>query len=162
MLIRNWRLLTIMLSALSLGPALGHLLELPAKMSYAGSMWLAVSQTLYASFGTVGATFEVSAVIAAFVLSFLVRKRWPAVGWTLFGAICLTASHAAFWIWLAPVNATIATLTTDALPTDWMALRSQWEYTHAARALLQGIGLGALVFSVLVETTLNTFKNDPA
>ena len=38
MLIKIWRLLTIMLVALSLGPAMGHLLELPAKMIYAGAL----------------------------------------------------------------------------------------------------------------------------
>lgn len=64
----------------------------------------------------------------------------------------MTASHAAFWIWLAPVNATIAALTIENLPAGWMELRNQWEYTHAARAVLQVIALGALVFSVLVET----------
>ena len=38
--VRRWRLLTIMLTALSLGPALGHLHELPAKMTYQGALWL--------------------------------------------------------------------------------------------------------------------------
>ena len=77
-----------MLAALSLGPALGHLLELPAKMSYSASMWLTVSQTLYPAFGTVGAVFEVSAVVMALTLAFLVRNRQPAFGWTLLGAVC--------------------------------------------------------------------------
>jgi len=33
----------------------------------------------------------------------------------------------------APVNATIAALTLETLPADWMGLRNRWEYTHAAR-----------------------------
>jgi hypothetical protein len=152
-LIRIWRLLAVMLTALSLGPALGHLLELPAKMSYSGAMWLTVSQTLYASFGTVGALFEVGALATVLALVFLVHARQPAFGWTLLGGICLAASHAAFWIWLAPVNGVIATLSVETLPADWAGLRNVWEYTHAARAMLQIIGLGALVFSVLVETS---------
>jgi hypothetical protein len=32
-----------------------------------------------------------------------------------------------------------------------MRLRNQWEYTHAARAILQIVSLGAVVFSMLVE-----------
>lgn len=151
MLLRNWRLLTIMLTALSLGPALGHLLELPAKMSYEGALWLTVSQTLYATFGTVGAAFEVGAVVATVVLAIMVRQRRPAFGWTIFGAVCVVVSHAAFWIWLAPVNATISALTIETLPSNWLGLRNQWEYTHAARAVLQVIALGALVFSIHVE-----------
>jgi len=101
MLVKTWRLLTIMLTALSLGPALGHLLELPAKMTYEGALWLKVSQTLYGAFGTIGASFEVGAVVTAVVLAILVRQRRPAFGWTLLGALCVAAAHGAFWIWLA-------------------------------------------------------------
>ncbi len=43
MLVKTWRLLTIMLTALSLGPAPGHLLELFAKMTYEGALWLTVN-----------------------------------------------------------------------------------------------------------------------
>ncbi len=152
-LIRYWRLLTIMLTALSFGPALGHLLELPAKMTYEGPLWLKVSQTLYATFGTVGAVFEVGAVVATVVLAMMLWQRRPAFQWTMVAAVCVVASHAAFWIWLAPVNATIAALTTETLPSNWVGLRNQWEYTHATRAALQFIALGALVVSILIETS---------
>jgi hypothetical protein len=161
MAVRTWRLLTIMLTALSLAPALGHLLELPAKMTYEGPLWLTVSQTLYGAFGTIGASFEVGAVATTVILAILVRQRRPAFGWTLLGALCVVAAHAAFWIWLAPVNATIAALTLETLPADWMALRNQWEYTHAARAVLQIIALGALVFSILVETPMTASREQP-
>lgn len=66
-------------------------------------------------------------------------------------AFFLALSHAAFWVWVAPVNEAMAPLTPETLPADWMDLRNQWEYAHAARALLQLVGLGALVFSLLVE-----------
>ena len=36
-----------------------------------------------------------------------------------------------------------------------MTLRDQWECAHAARAVLQIVALGALVFSVLMETPVN-------
>ena len=158
MFVKAWRFLTIIFTALSLGPALGHLLELPAKMAYEGALWLTVSQTLYATFGTVGAAFEVGAVVACVILAILVRQRRPAFGWTMFGAICVVVSHAAFWVSLAPVNATIAALTIDTLPVGWVGLRTQWEYTHAARAALQLMALGALVVSVLVETPSSVSK----
>ena len=150
-----------MLTALSLGPALSHLLELPAKMIYDGALWLTVSKTLYATFGTVGAAFEVGAVVATVVLAILVRLRRPAFGWTILAAACVILTHAAFWIWLAPVNATIAALTLETLPADWMALRNQWEYTHAARAALQIVALGALTLSILVETPANVSRDQP-
>ncbi len=161
MLIKAWRLLTIVLVALSLAPALGHLLELPAKMTYDGTLWVTLQQTLYGAFGTVGGAFEIGAVITTVVLAILVRHRRPAFGWTLFAAVCMVAMHAAFWIWLAPVNSTIAAISLDALPANWMDLRSQWEYTHAARAIIQIIALAALVFSVLVETPTDPVRQEP-
>jgi hypothetical protein len=141
-----------MLTALSMGTALCHLLEMPAKITYDGALWLTLLQTLYPpAFGTIGAFFEVGAVVTAVVLAFLVRRRRPAFVWTLLGALCLVAAHAAFWIWVAPVNAKMLPLTVETLPADWLGLRDQWEYTHAARAVLQIVALGALVLSILVE-----------
>jgi hypothetical protein len=157
MKLRIWRLLTIMLAALSMGVALCHLMEMPAKLAYDGPMWLTLLQTLYPpTFGTVGAVFEVGAVVTTLVLVFLVRHRRPAFGWTVVAALCLAAAHAAFWIWIAPVNATLGAATASSLPPDWMTLRDRWEYTHAARAILQIVGLGALVYSVLTEVAVTT------
>jgi Domain of unknown function (DUF1772) len=113
------------------------------------------------AFGTIGAFFEVGAVVTTVVLAILVRQRRPAFGWTLLGALCVVTAHAAFWIWLAPVNATIAALTLETLPADWMGLRNQWEHMHAARAVFQIIALGALVFSILVETPTTASREQP-
>lgn len=151
-LIKLWRLLTILLVVLGLGPALAHLFELPAKITFEGALWLELLHRLYPpAFGTAGAFFEVAAVAAAFVLAYLVRHRTPGFAWTLSGALLLAASHAAFWIWVAPVNAAMADLTAQTLPANWTALRDQWEYSHAARALLQLAGLSAIVISLIVE-----------
>lgn len=147
-----WRLLTLMLVALSMSVAMAHLLELPAKMTFDGALWLTLLQQLYPpGFGTAGSTAEAGAVISAVVLAFLLRHRRPAFGWTLAAALCVLAAHAAFWIWVAPVNAALLPLTPQTLPADWERLRSQWEYTHALRAVLQGLALAALVVSILRE-----------
>jgi hypothetical protein len=163
MLVKFWRLGTIMFTALSMGVALCHLLEMPAKITFDGAVWLTLLQTLYPpAFGTVGAFFEVGAVVTAVVPAFLVRRHRPAFVWTLLGAVCLVATHAAFWVWVAPVNATMAPLTPETLPANWMRLRDQWEYTHAARAILQIIALGALVFSILVEIPTDASRDKQA
>ena len=67
----------------------------------------------------------------------------------------MVAAHAAFWIWIAPVNTVIASLSPETLPANWIELRTHWEYTHAVRAILQIGALAALVFAVLVETPRN-------
>jgi hypothetical protein len=162
MFVKTWRLITIMFTALSMGMALCHLLEMPAKMTYEGALWLTLLHTLYGAFGTIGAFIEVGAVVTAVLLAFLVRQRRSAFGWTLLGALCLVAAHVAWWVWVAPVNATMAPLTPETLPADWMGLRDQWEYTHAARAVLQIIALGALVFSILVEIPTDAFRDQSA
>jgi hypothetical protein len=80
-----------------------------------------------------------------------VRRRRPAFAWTLAGLLCVAAAHAVFWIWVAPVNTALLPLTPETLPADWAVLRNQWEYGHAARAVLQVAALGFLVLSVLAE-----------
>jgi hypothetical protein len=151
-LVKTWRFITIVFASLSMGLAFCHLMEMPAKLRYDGGLWLTLLQTLYGTFGTIGAVLEVGAVLAAVVLVFLVVRRRPSFGWTLAAAACLAVAHAAWWIWVAPVNAALVPLTPDTLPANWTELRNQWEFTHAARAILQILGVSALVLSVLVET----------
>jgi hypothetical protein len=152
MLIRGWRLGTVMLIALSMGLALSHLLEMPAKMGYDSSMWLTLSHTLYSKFGTYGSVFEVGALLSSVALVFLARKRGPSFPWTLTSAMLVALAHVLFWVRVAPVNAETAIMTPDALPADWQALRAQWEYGHAMRAVLQICALAAVTMSILVET----------
>jgi hypothetical protein len=136
MLVRMWWLVTIMFTALSMGVALAHLLEMPAKIAYDGALWLKLLQTLYPpAFGTIGAFFEGAAVVTAAVLTVLVRHHRSAFGWTLLGALCLVASHAAFWVWVAPVNAAMLPLTPETLPSDWTeAAESMGIHTRRARS----------------------------
>ena len=142
-----------MLVALSMGMAFSHLLEMPAKMNYSAALWLKLLQTLYWGYGTIGAVIEVGAVVASVVLVFMVRhhKKSVCMDTIISGVLCMVAAHAAWWIWVRPVNAILMPLTPKTLPANWMALRNQWEYTHAARAILQIIALGSLVLSILVD-----------
>ncbi len=94
---------------------------------------------------------EIGAVVASLVLTVAVRRRPVAFRWSLLAAVCLVVTHAIFWIWVAPVNAALVPLAPEALPADWASLRNQWEFAHAARALLQLVALAALVMSILVE-----------
>jgi hypothetical protein len=151
-LLGAWRLATILLTALSMGAALAHLLEMPAKLDYGGALWLTLLQTLYTpAFGPIAGPIEVAAVFASIVLVFLVRKRRPALFWTVLGAACVAVADAIFWIRVEPVNSALLPLTPQTLPADWASLRDQWEYSHATRAVLQILGLAFLVTSVLVE-----------
>ena len=154
MVLKIARFLTILFVSLSMAPAMAHLLEMPPKMGYDYAFWLKISQTLYGSrFGTVGAFFEVGAVLTSIILVIMVRHHKPAFTWSVLGAICMVAVHASFWIWIAPVNEKIAAMTTENLPNNWTALRQQWESTHALRAYLHIAAMAALIISILVETS---------
>jgi hypothetical protein len=147
-----WRFVTLMLAALSMGTAFCHLMEMPAKLDIDGDLWLTLLQTLYPpTFGSVGAFFEVGAMVAALVLAFLVRHRQPALRWTIVALLCMMVAHAVFWVAISPVNAALGPLTPETLPADWSALRDRWEYSHGVRAVLQVIALGVLLVSILVE-----------
>ncbi|SPC05220.1 conserved membrane hypothetical protein [Cupriavidus oxalaticus] len=145
------RFLVIMLTALSMSAAVAHLLEMPAKLNYDGALWLKLLQTLYPTFGKVSGVCEIGAVIACLALVAVVRKRRRAFRWTLLAASCLAATHAIFWIWVAPVNTALVPLSPETLPANWERWRDQWEFAHAARAILQIVALAALVVSVLTE-----------
>lgn len=54
-----------------------------------------------------------------------------------------------------PVNAQVAETLRSApelVPAVWMALRSRWEYGHAAGFAVQLVGVCALIHSVVLET----------
>ena len=148
---KTLRLLTIMLTALSLSAAFAHLLEMPAKLNYDGALWLTLLQTLYPTYGMVSGIGEIGAVVATVILTVAVRSAPRVFHWSLLAALCMVVTHAIFWIWVQPVNTELVPLAPDALPTNWTQLRNQWEYGHAVRAILQIVALAALVMSILVE-----------
>jgi hypothetical protein len=148
-LLKTWWFFSTMLTALSMAAAFAHLLELPGKMTYDGALWVRLLQTLYPAFGKISGLCEIGAVVTAAVLALLLRHHRPAFGWALVAALAMIATHAIFWVWVAPVNAALLPVTPATLPADWAALRDQWEYAHAARAVLQILALGALLLVAL-------------
>lgn len=155
MLVKTWRFITIILSALVTGMALCHALELPAKMQYSASQYIAVQNSLYVAFGppNIGMFIELAAPLAAISLAVLVRKRRPAFQLTLVAvAFMLLAFPVIFFAFTEPANSVIRNATPESIPTNWKQLRNQWEYSHLARFFCHLVGLSALVLSVLVET----------
>jgi hypothetical protein len=152
MFIKTLRFVTIMLVSLSMGMAFCHLLQLTPRMSFDAQLWRN-TQVMYQNFGPpIGAIIEGGAWLSAVALAFAVRHRRPAFQWTLAGAACMVVAQAVWWILINPVNAEMVNWTIETIPSDWAQYRAQWEYTHAARAVLELLGFGALVISALVET----------
>ena len=154
MLLKTLCFVTIILTALSAGLSFAHLLELPPRVFYFDAkLWVATTtKGLYALFGTVGAVTEIGSILTAIVLAFFTRGRGAAFYLTLAGAILLALAFVSWLAFVAPVNAVLATWTTDSFPADWTRYRDQWEYTHAANAVIKLVALSSLVLSLIVET----------
>jgi cytochrome bd-type quinol oxidase subunit 2 len=146
---------TLMLVALSMGMALCHLLEMPVRLGYEPELWSRVTnvEVIYRLFGSpLGAALEGGAWVTAVAWAVLARKRSRAVfRLALAGAACMVLAQVAWWTFVFPVNQEMAGWAPGALPADFAELRSQWEYTHAARAVLQIASLGLIVASVLAD-----------
>lgn len=151
-LTQTWRFITIMLTSLSLSLSMAHLLALPQRMKFDQQLWVEVTvfENVYRLFGSVGAVFEIGAILAAIVLAFLVRKRRSAFYWTLGGALLLVLAFVSWILFVAPMNTEFAQWLTNPIPADWTRYRNQWEYAHAINAIIKIFGLSLLVLSVLV------------
>jgi len=155
MLLNSWRFLTIMLTAFSLSLNMAHLLELPQRMKFDRDLWVRVTvvEGVYRFFGSVGAVFEMGAIVAACALAFALRGRGAAFRLALGGAICLALAFGSWLMFVAPANAQFAGWLTGPIPPDWSRWRDQWEYTHAINAAIKMTGLSLLVLSVLAESS---------
>jgi hypothetical protein len=132
MLLRVWRFLTLMFTALSMAMAFSHLLQMRPRMSYDAVLWRS-TQTMYQLYGLpIGAIIETGAWISALVLLYLVRNRSPAFRWTLVRAACFVVAQIAWWMYVFPVNK----VTVDSAPPDWTEFRLQWETRMLSRAIL--------------------------
>ena len=163
MLIKAWRFMTLLLTALLMGMTFCHVLELPAKMQYDAAFYLTIHRSLYVAFGmpNLGALIEVGAILAAVGLVFLVRKDASAVGLTLAGAAALVAGLVVFFIFVEPANAALKAMMIQAPPNDFFSWRNQWEYGHVAHFALHLLGFSALLLSVLTaRSTVPALNSD--
>ena len=104
MLLNAFRFLTLMLAGLGLTLGAAHVLELPPKMAYEPALYAEVTSTLYRLFGSVGAVIQISSVVVAAILTWLVRRQVSST-LTLFGCLGLVLSLILWGALVTPVNA---------------------------------------------------------
>jgi hypothetical protein len=154
-MLRTWRFITLLLAALGLTLGAAHVLELPVKMQYDAELYAAVTSTLYRLFGSVGAVIQIGAVLAAAMLTFLVRRR-STFRTTLFGTLALVLSLALWGALVAPVNAEwrrVIESAPESVPAAYVRLRPRWEYGHVAAFAAWLIGFSLLLISVLGDAS---------
>jgi len=137
----------ILATVIALAPSLAHLFELPGKMEMGRGAYFTV-QRVYAGWDLFGI-----AIIVQLLLLLLLAIR-SAGEYFVFRPVALAlllllAAQAFFWGYTFPANT--ATHNWTIIPQGWRALRIQWEYSHAAGALCQLLGLCALIWALLVR-----------
>ena len=141
------RLLAIVSVALCLVPVGAHFFELSNKMSLSPAEYMTV-QKIYA-----GWSFFGIAIVAALVLTsthtFIVNDNRTAFLLSLTALFCLAATQVIFWMFTYPIN--VATENWTTMPANFETARRQWEYSHAANAVLTFAALVAITLSMLVD-----------
>ena len=141
------RFFSLFFAALALGPALAHLLELPSKIGLSREDYLTVQQ-IYRGWALLGIVV-IGALATSLAHAWLVRKRRRAFVPAALAFACLAGTQVVFWSFTYPTNRLTENWTM--LPGNWEALRTQWEYSHAASALLNIAALVLLILSVLAR-----------
>ncbi len=159
------QVLTVVLVALAMVPALAHALELPGKMRLTKDAYFAVQRIYYPGF-TIAGISEPASFISTIVLLFLTPRGTVAFWLTLVALVGLIGMQVVYWIFIHPVNKVWvrgetlgsfgagffefgrAQAQTGSRAPEWTDLRNRWEYAHAARAGLAAMSFIALVIAI--------------
>jgi hypothetical protein len=87
------------------------------------------------------------AIVANLALTIALRNRRAAFWFAFSAFILVTATLAIFLVWTYPANQ--ATNNWTVVPGNWQQLRTQWEYSHAANALLTFAAFCSVVVAAL-------------
>ena len=137
--------ISLLATALALGGALAHALELPNKINMSRENYYIV-QRAYDGWDRLAylLAIELAGILAVIWL----HRAEPRVLWlALMALVCLFAAQAIFWIWTFPANQATSNWTTQ--PNNWERLRCEWEYSHLVGALFQTLAMTALIIAVL-------------
>lgn len=137
--------LSILLTAVSMAAGMAHLLALPNKIHLPADDYLTVQQ-IYRGWALLGVPI-IAALLSTVALTLGLRGQGTPMVLALIATLSIGASLLIFFLATYPVNQ--ATQNWTLLPENWESLRRQWEYSHAAGALLYLVALASLVLSVL-------------
>ena len=132
-------------TALAMGAALAHALELPNKIGLPRDAYFTV-QGMYAGWDRLAylLAIELIAIIAVIAVHRRNRRIWMPALASLGG---LVAAQILFWLYTFPANRATANWTLQ--PENWEQLRRDWEYSHLGGAAFQVFAFVILVIAVL-------------
>jgi Domain of unknown function (DUF1772) len=158
------QILSVILAALALLPALAHALEMPGKLRLSKDAYLTAQTIYYPGFTIAGAAEPLALLVTAILLA--TTPRGGAAFWLTAAALAgLAVMHAVYWIFTHPVNKVwlqgeslgaagsrfFSLASGKADEAEWTRLRDRWEYSHVARAALAAISFVALVIAASIS-----------
>ena len=143
---RVLQFLCVIVTALAFVPSGAHLFELPNKIGLAQAHYFIV-QSIYRGWALFGIVIF-AAIGVNLLLAVMLWRRgrtyWP----SLAAGLIMAAPLIIFFAWTYPANQTTANWTL-ATP-NWQSLRTQWELSHAANAVLMLIALCCTTLSAVL------------
>lgn len=130
-------------------PSGAHLFELPGKIGLPQDQYFTV-QSIYRGWALFGIVLF-AALAASTATAAEMRRRRRSWRPAALAAFLIAATLGVFFAWTFPANQATANWTV--VPADWQDLRLQWEYAHAANAILTFAAFCAIVVSVLRDRT---------
>ncbi len=146
MMLRTVQFLAIVFTALALVPSGAHLFALPNKIGLAQEQYFIV-QSIYRGWALFGFVLF-PALLLNLALALMLRGRGAPFALALVAGLAIALTLAVFFLWTFPANQ--ATGNWTSVPPDWGQLRRQWEYSHAANAVVVFVAFGAVTLSTLM------------
>ncbi len=135
----------ILLTALALVPGGAHLFALANKIGMPQDQYF-VAQSIYQGWALLGAVLF-GALIANLILAVSLRRQRVPCLLAAAGVVLVGLNLAVFFVWTYPAN--VATANWTVTPADWESLRRQWEYSHAANAIVMLLALCCVTIASL-------------
>jgi hypothetical protein len=132
MTIRTLSFLALVFTALSLVPYAAHLFALPNKIAMPQDQYF-VAQSAYSGWWRM-VFILVPTLLLNVAFAAALFGRYPAFAFAAAACGIMLATLAIFFAWTYPAN--VATRNWTVVPANWTELRRDWEYSHAANALL--------------------------
>jgi hypothetical protein len=144
-MIYTLRVTSLLLVALALVPAGAHLFAMVNKFHLDRAEYL-ISQRAYDGWSLFSIVI-VAALVSTLTLAIQLNRSGEPYWLVATAFLCIAATQVIFWLFTFPANK--ATQNWTVLPEGWEMLRHQWEYSHAASAILNFVALLFLLLSIV-------------
>jgi hypothetical protein len=144
--------ISLLFTSLAMAAGFAHVFALPNKIRLIAEDYLIVQQ-IYRGWSLLGIVV-LGALFSTLILTFMARGDSRLFRRSLIAFLCILGAQIIFWTFTYPANQQTRNWTI--LPDNWLQLRNQWEYSHAAGAALDLVALIILLRAALPRRSGNT------